>query len=284
MNPFNLIKNGDLSDLINFVHLHEGSMKERDSKNRTLLHVAVLEEKFSMVRWLIHENIDTNLRDNEEYTAIERAIHKNNTEIAKLLLISPGTNVKSNRHGYTYLHAAAAHGNNELVELLVSMGLCVNEKDDEGNGFTPLHWAVQQNHTKTVELLLKYGADPNIKDSEGFFALYMASSNGYLDMIKLLLLYKANIHMICEASSNSTSLLIATAYDQFGAVQLLLDNGANINDQGSDGRTSLHIAAFHKYLELYHYLLDRGADSSIKDQRNLKAKDYLYIQEDELED
>ena len=46
-------------------------------------------------------------------------------------------------------------GDKEIVDLLLSKGADVNNKDK--NGVTPLHWAAKLGHKEVVELLRKHG-------------------------------------------------------------------------------------------------------------------------------
>ena len=66
----------------------------------------------------------------------------------------------------TFLHWAAAGGQNEIVELLIAKGADVNATD--GDGDTPLHLAGNNTATKEVaELLIAKGADVNAKNNVG---------------------------------------------------------------------------------------------------------------------
>ena len=54
--------------------------------------------------------------------------------------------------------------------------------------------ACKRGDTKRVETLLKEGANPNAKDSFGSTCLMIAAANGYVDVLKLLILHGANIN------------------------------------------------------------------------------------------
>ena len=55
------------------------------------------------------------------------------------------------------LFDAYKRGDLEKAGLLISKGVNVSEKDNDG--YTPLHWASWGCHLKIVELLISYGAD-----------------------------------------------------------------------------------------------------------------------------
>lgn len=75
------------------------------------------------------------------------------------------------RDGHTALHAAAAQGNVDTAEALLSRGSNPSVQDYEG--YTPLHWAVESNAPEIVALLLKHSADSTVKNNSGFTAYDM---------------------------------------------------------------------------------------------------------------
>jgi hypothetical protein len=75
-------------------------------------------------------------------------------------------------NGSTPLHRAVAEGDEELVQLLVSMGADLNARDLEGK--TPLHIAIIRDRKEISTLLLTHGADPSLEDGEGKMPLHYA--------------------------------------------------------------------------------------------------------------
>ena len=98
--------------------------------------------------------------------SIHQAVFDGNIEAIKQHLDAGANNhlslvdAKDNKFVGTFLHWAAAGGQNEIVELLIAKGADVNAKD--GDGDTPLHLAGNSTATKEIaELLIAEGADVN---------------------------------------------------------------------------------------------------------------------------
>jgi hypothetical protein len=64
----------------------------------------------------------------------------------------------------------------------------------------------------------------------------------------------------------SSPLITAAVFNKPKMAQMLIDAGADINFQNSDGSTALHSAAFFCRLEIVKMLLDKGADKTIKNK------------------
>ncbi len=110
-----------------------------------------------------------------------------------------------------------------------------------------------------LSALIEAGADPNcvkVNDLVGmeFQPLWTSVSFvGRKDCIQVLL----------EAGSSTegiSPLLIAGATGDRDEVVRLLDSGEDVNAEGPDGSTALHLAAKHGRASIAQLLLDRGAD------------------------
>ena len=106
------------------------------------------------------------------------------------LLISQGADVnEKNRMGWTPLHTAIRNRRQALIEPLIAKGADVNAKDNSGQ--TPLHVAVYIGQKDAVELLIAKGADVNIMGGRGDNALSLAKKRGNTEIIDLLLKHGA---------------------------------------------------------------------------------------------
>jgi len=150
-------------------------------------------------------------------------------------------------------------------------------------GQTPLKMAVARSDYETVRQLLQHGEDPNKKYiSEKFLfyitPLYCAMRSGSVDIVKLLLRYRANPNM--PIYSGETPIMIA-ANGKIELIQVLLDAGADVNAKDYTGRTPLYYAICFKNDEIITLLLKSGADilMPLKYARKNRIKSAILILE-----
>jgi ankyrin repeat protein len=72
--------------------------------------------------------------------------------------------------------------------------------------------------------------------------------------------------------------MLASLNGHTDVVKLLLDRGAKIDLQRSDGATALIVAAQNGHEEVIKILLERGADRGIKDNTGKTFLDYSGMQ------
>jgi ankyrin repeat protein len=83
------------------------------------------------------------------------------------------------------LHLATNYGHKAVVELLLANKADINAKTNEG--LMPLERACQEGSYKdVVELLLANKPEVNAKRNDGMTSLYIATMNGYKDVVELL--------------------------------------------------------------------------------------------------
>lgn len=76
----------------------------------------------------------------------------------------------------------------DQVKKLIDSGIDLDMRN--GSGRTPLHIASLYNRRNIAELLIGAGANVNAKDKEGETALYLASVNCSIDVLKYFLTVK----------------------------------------------------------------------------------------------
>lgn len=126
-----------------------------------------------------------------------------------------------------------------LCKYLIEAGAEVNAKGGESVA-TPAMWAAQRCHLYIVHLLLEMGADPLLTDGQGYNILHLATFDG--NVFLLLILLHQNIPVDGPDPSGHTCLMWA-AYKGFPAcVDLFLEWGASVNGADENGFTALHWA------------------------------------------
>uniref|UniRef100_A0A803N3H5 Uncharacterized protein n=1 Tax=Chenopodium quinoa TaxID=63459 RepID=A0A803N3H5_CHEQI len=124
---------------------------------------------------------------------------------------------------------ASKAGDETVMKLLLQTGIIVSEADAEGN--SALHWSLKASkvsspeHIRILELLLKHGARVRQKDKLGLTAVHIASANGNLEALKILLIHDPDsIYVTSELKE--TPLFLAAKNDFIDCAQLLLSYGA----------------------------------------------------------
>ena len=104
------------------------------------------------------------------------------------LLLEAGSNVNEIAQGARWwapLHEAALRGNEASVEVLLSWGAAVDQKDAEG--MTPLNKACRQAPLTCVLSLLKAGASFSLPSHDGYLPIHNAAQHNRVDIVKSLL-------------------------------------------------------------------------------------------------
>jgi uncharacterized protein len=194
-------------------------------------------------------------------------------------LLKSGASVNAaNDLGATPLWAASLNGSAPIVKRLLAAG--ANPDTALLSGETPLMAASRAGKEAVVEALLAKGANPNVRGPRGQTALMWAVAQEHAVVVKLLLAAKADVHARTERWSQmmavpphglpeynrmiphgaDTALLFAARVGDAASARLLVEGGANVDDQDAWGVSATTMAAFSGYGEIARYLLEKGAD------------------------
>ncbi|WP_428047156.1 ankyrin repeat domain-containing protein [Candidatus Proelusimicrobium excrementi] len=173
--------------------------------------------------------------------------------------------VKPNAH---FAIMAAQEGKSEVLKLLISAGLDVNQKNDKGDDI--LLSAVFFGDLDSVKVLIENGADITFerKTETGSSgpALILASLSGHLPVVRYLAESGADLDI--QNSFGETALMLAAAKGHYDVVDFLIQAGADINKQKNVGTTAVKFAAGSGNTEILEALIKAGADINIGDEDN----------------
>lgn len=159
--------------------------------------------------------------------------------------------------GITPLHWAAINNQYAMCEFLIRSGAPVNKKGGESVA-TPAMWAAQRCHYYTVHLLLEHGADPLITDVQGYNILHLATFEG--NVFLLVLLLHQSIPVDIPDSHGHTCLMWAAYKGYPSCVDLFLRWGADVHATDETGFTALHWALVKGSQGCIQKLIEYGAD------------------------
>ncbi len=122
-------------------------------------------------------NLDLRARNGD--SALMIAAFKKN-KVAVEMLLAKGAKV--NHDGWTPLHYAAAAGDTEIVQLLLSKSAEVDAQSP--NLTTPLMMAAGSGNIYAVKAILDAGADLNLVNEQGFSAIHFAQKAGHAEIVE----------------------------------------------------------------------------------------------------
>lgn len=148
----------------------------------------------------------------------------------------------------------------ETVEyLLKTYGVNINKLDGWG-----LNAAVKENNIEMVRYLLNHGAkvNPDVQGEET--PLYCAVNCSGIEMVELLVEAGADIE---QPVWNEETVVMSAAATSSRILKYLVEKGADINKQSTEGVTCLYYAVIGGKRENVEFLLSQGVDTSpvIKD-------------------
>ena len=130
--------------------------------------------------------------------------------------------------GVPALAIAASKGNTLAVEALLEAGAMIASRDPElRKSMLPLHVAAAEGHAGATSALLKATADVNMRDGNGLTALMLASKEGHVDTVRVLLAGGADPSVVSSSGGwwgGSTAEQFAKGFPQ---VKRLLKNAKN---------------------------------------------------------
>lgn len=250
------------------------------------------------LRALLQKKADVNQTEADGTTALDWASYHDDLDSAGLL-IRAGANVNAaNDLGATPLWAASQNGSSAMVRKLLAAGANPNLALLAGE--TPLMVAARGGFPDVVELLANKDANVNAHGARGQTALMWAVAQKHPEVVKVLLAHGANVHAKSDVwtevmavpphgylpynkaipHGGETALMFAARVGDLASAKLLVEGGANVNDEDAWGVSATVLASHSDYGDVVAYLLDKGADPN-KAEAGFTALDDAIMRRDE---
>ena len=154
------------------------------------------------------------------------AAMKGDKVAVRALLKSGGDVNAAQGDGMTALHWASIKGDAELAQMLIYAGANVKATTRLGS-YSPLILAAREGHADVIAALLAAGADPKAATTTGTTALMLAAASGNARAVNMLVENGADVNAK-ENVMQQTPLMFAAAYNRADALKALLKGGADI--------------------------------------------------------
>ena len=170
--------------------------------------------------------------------------------------------------GYNYdegsFHGAVKAKDVAAVNAFLAAGMNPNVKEPISQA-APLIASSARGDIEIVRTLLNARAEVNAKDRGGYTPILRALEKSNLEIADLLLA-RPEIDLNAQGASGVTVLMQYVGLNNDEMVRKVLDRGANVDLQDSDGDTSLHRAAQSGNVKILDLLLARGAKPDVKNK------------------
>ncbi|MBQ6495981.1 MAG: ankyrin repeat domain-containing protein [Firmicutes bacterium] len=263
-----------------------------DGNRWNSLHSAAFQNNVEVIDFLLNNGLGAQSKADElyEYTPVDIATMGANREVLHYLLLNGG---KMTHDTWKY---ACQEESGDAIDMLLEEGYEPN-KADYFNAFV-------NSSDNVFEKAMRYGFPCNI-DYDGYPIEWVESGGRMLKLIEYgstvteyvlsnavsLRAYKACNRIIrLSNKGKSRALITAVEYGDLKLVNMLIDNGADINklveQEGGEYYAPIHAAASSPSEEILTILLKNGADLSLVDSegntpydiaKKAKNKQYMKI-------
>jgi uncharacterized protein len=218
-----------------------------DPDGATALVLAIINYHYDFAALLLDHKADPNLADTTGMAALYAAVDMNSLP---WMFGRPEIPAPSKITGADLIESLLRHGADPNTTLKAVQFQRAHTDGDPalGAGATPFLRAAKAADVPVMKLLLAHGADPNVRMKNGNTALMLAAGLGYRDG-----------NMAVPTRDRGTP------QEAIAAVQLCLDNGADINATGANGDTALHDSVTGRGdPQIIRYLVEHGASLEAK--------------------
>jgi len=152
---------------------------------------------------------------------------------------------------------------------LLEDGAKVNSRDR--NGDSPLNMAAAKGNAELVDVLLRAGADVNLANLAGVTPLMGAAFSANPDIFRKLVAAGAKFEPLDRVKKNAATYAAASGCTP--CLSELLRTSSVVNAPLENQLTLLMWAAAYGHEATVRFLLEQGADRTLKDNRGKTAAD-----------
>jgi ankyrin repeat protein len=282
--PLQMAANMDNCEAISLLLQHCAAVEARSVAGPTALQYAAWKGHWIAFDLLLIGGADINVWNKQGETLLhEQARLSTNTSIVTKLINQGGNIEARTSQGYTPLQCAAISGNKTMFHLLLDRGAKIDVVTAKGENILHITPPANQNCLEILKTALDEGLDAKATSSQGWTPLHQTvwTGTGALDLasdktaeyIQLLLANGASINDCSTSGTVETPLHLAATspIPRPSLVEFLIKQGCNVNTTNGEGKTALHLAAERGREPLFRVLLEAGADLSVQIPKDNKS-------------
>ena len=250
------------SDSVIFLLEAKADVNSAKPNGNTCLHEAINGKcNGESVHKIIQQGVNVNFLNStrENVTALILACYEAQAVSVNLFLENGADPNISSADSSTSLHAAVyGHCTTETLQEIIAHKAHLNAQNIDGN--TALWLACSKRQQDCVKILLEAGSSPSIARNDGSTSLH-AAVNGNCSKHIILAILDHGADVNATNTKNQTALMLAAITKNKGAVNALLNAGADPNIGDDDGNTCLYNAVRkHCNKDVLQAIISHGAD------------------------
>ncbi|KAI6652590.1 Ankyrin-3 [Oopsacas minuta] len=239
---------------------------------------------------LLECGADPNAKDFNENTVLHSICSNNYSSVEVLevqscvsyLLKFDVSNLYPNTDGLLPIHMCAIHGNDELMETLLEgeqgqeLEVAIRENTLEYGAKSPLYHATVTQRHSCVATLLNHGLLFYTNEPEKLLFKSLAQEFVCSDLLQTTqFLITQGVDMLHTNRSGNNALHLAVQLGTTPVLEILIDAGANVNQQNKLGESPLFIACRLDNDFAAAKLLENACDYTLVNKRKRTAFDYI---------
>ncbi|XP_070573015.1 ankyrin-3-like [Ptychodera flava] len=231
-----------------------------DSDGTTPLHLASKENKEEAIVHLVNHGAIVDILDKNQRTALHHAVLNSNFEATRLLLRNKSKTDLADVDQKTPLYIALELKDQQIVRELLDVGSTIHLENDFKSNVSQVYWAAKNDKKSMVETLHKCGVDMDgvVVVEEGKTPLHLASAEGSEETVQILLENGANVDVYCK--KGLSPLFYASCNKHHNVTQRLLNQTKKIHKDCAPEMTHLHWAVRGYYPDVAKTLAGAGLD------------------------
>ncbi|CAB3385702.1 Hypothetical predicted protein [Cloeon dipterum] len=281
-------------EMVQLMHaIDPESIKQRDAKGNSALHLAAEFADLKMCEWIIKQGVDVRSLNALQMTALHCAVLNVNygREIVRYFVFRLKLDVYAkNSVSETPLHLALSAGNLELAHQLLEFGVKV-----ERCGKNLLHYCVKRNKLKSARFVQSRNKSLVKRlDSSGRNALHIAAECADLEMCHWLIEQGIDAKTLVRVKKSSALHYVGcNKFHGKPLVAFFVGLGLDLKKMDKLLQTPLHVALINQNIEIAEQMVKDGADFRVKSghfnlllhcviENKLKSVKFLFLKDPEL--